>query len=81
MTTRRRRELLITDPSTHPRRYVSQRVAAHYLGIDARTLRKYLAAKKLGYSWFGGRRKIELTELVDFEKRQRCKAEPGDEHA
>lgn len=68
---RRRVEPRIVDPATHPKRYVSPRVAAIYLEVDEKTLRKYLRSGLLAFSQFGDRRRIEVTELVAFEQRQR----------
>lgn len=69
----RRAELRISDPSTHPRRYVSLQVAAEYLEVHPMTLRKYLSEGLLDYSWFGCRRKVEVLELQAFEQRHRVK--------
>jgi excisionase family DNA binding protein len=71
---RRRAEPRILDPATHPRRYVSLRVAAVYLELDEKTLRKLIDNDELPYSRFGDRRKIEVKELVAFEERQRRRA-------
>lgn len=68
---RRRAEPWITDPATHPKRYVSLRVAARYLEVDRRTLNVFIAENLLAPTWFGKRRKVEVTELVAFEQRQR----------
>jgi excisionase family DNA binding protein len=67
---RRGREPRILDPATHPRRYVSLVVAAAYLEIDRKTLEKLLQAGKLAYEHRGRRRKIAVSELVDFERRE-----------
>jgi len=66
----RRAEPRIVDPATHPRRYVSLRVAAAYLEVDPKTLNKYLDDDLLEYLQFGRRRKIEVRELLAFERRQ-----------
>lgn len=71
MSARRRAESWITDPATHPRRYVSLRVAARYLEVERRTLNKYLAEGLLETVTFGARRRIEVLELLAFEERQR----------
>lgn len=71
MGQRRRAEPWIVDPATHPRRYVSLRVAARYLESDRRTLNKFLDEGLLQPTWFGKRRKVEVVELVAFEQRQR----------
>lgn len=63
----------ITDPATHPKRYVSLQVAAEYLEVHPTTLRKYLREGLLDFSRFGSRRKIEVKELVAFEQRHRVK--------
>ncbi len=73
----RRSEPSIVDPATHPRRYVSLRVAARYLEVDEKTLRKYLSCDLIAFSWFGQRRKIEVAELVAFEARQRSARRAG----
>lgn len=70
----RRAELRITDPATHPRRYVSLQVAAEYLEVHPMTLRKYLTEGLIPFSWFGRRRRIEVVELAAFEQRQRVKS-------
>lgn len=64
---RRRPAPRIVDPQTHPRRYVSLRVAAIYLEVDPRTLDKYLQAGALAFNQFGQRRKIAVADLVAFE--------------
>lgn len=69
----RQREPRIQDLATHPRRSVSLRVAARYLDIDVRTLRKYLDSGLLDYVTRGERRKIEITALAAFEERQRTR--------
>lgn len=68
---RRRTEPRIVDPATHPRRYVCLRVAAAYLEVDRRTLNKYLDSGLLDATWFERRRKIAVTELLAFERRQK----------
>lgn len=68
---RRRTDPRIIDPATHPRRYVSLTVAALYLEVHRTTLHKFLDERLLSYVQFGKWRKIELTELVAFAKRQR----------
>lgn len=68
---RRRVEPRIVDPTTHPRRYVSLRVAAAYLEVDPRTLNKYLDSGLLEFEWFDRRRKIAVAELVAYERRRR----------
>jgi hypothetical protein len=59
------------NPLAHPRRYVSLAVAAAYLEVDRKTLGIWLLDRKLAFSTFGKRRKVEVTELVAFEQRQR----------
>jgi len=71
---RRAREPRITDPATHPRRYVSLVVAAAYLEVDRKTLNKYLDAGLLAYRQDGGRRKIAVAELVAYDARQQRRA-------
>lgn len=66
----RRAEPRIIDPATHPRRYASIRVAAVYLEVDEKTLRKFMDTGLLAFMQFGERRKIAISELVDFERRQ-----------
>lgn len=66
----RRAEPRISNPENHPRRYVSLTVAAEYLEIDRKTLRKYLAAGLLAYEQRGSRVKLAVSELVAFERRQ-----------
>jgi hypothetical protein len=72
-----RAEPWIVDPATHPRRYVSLRVAAHYLEVDRRTLNKYLAEGLVEATAFGERRKVAVTELTAFEQRQRVRRRAG----
>ena len=67
---KRRAEPRISDLASHPRRNVSLRVAADYLGIDRRTLNNYLAAGLLAFLQLGKRRKIAVEELAAFERRQ-----------
>lgn len=71
----RRLEPRIDDPATHPRRYVSLRVAAIYLELDPRTLGKYLESGTLAYSEFGKRRKIAVADIVAFEVSRRRSGE------
>jgi len=68
---KRRAEPRITNLGTHPRKAVSLRVAAIYLEVDEKTLRKWLSSGLLGYIMRGRRRKIETNELAAFEERQR----------
>jgi hypothetical protein len=63
----RRHEPRIVDPHTHPRRYVSLRVAATYLEVDARTLAKFLDAGTLPCRHVGSRRQIPVAALPAFE--------------
>jgi excisionase family DNA binding protein len=65
-----RREPRIVDPATHPRRYVSLRVAAIYLEVDRRTLNKWIDERLIIATQFGRRRKIATQEIVAFEQRQ-----------
>lgn len=67
----RRQEPRIIDPQTHPRRYVSLRVAAIYLEMDVRTLAKYLECGTLPFSEFGARRKIAVADIAAFEASRR----------
>lgn len=67
----RRAEPRIVDPATHPRRYVSLRVAAEYLEVSRYALHNYLDERLLEFSIFGHRRKIAVADLVAFERRQR----------
>jgi len=67
----RRQEPRIVDPATHPRRYVSLRVAAIYLELDPRTLGKFLDAGTLPYSEHGRRRRIAVADIVMFETSSR----------
>ncbi len=71
----RRQEPRIVAPATHPRRYVSLRVAAIYLELDPRTLGKYLESGTLAYSEFGKRRKIAIADIVVFEAARRRSGE------
>lgn len=57
----------------HPCRYVNLAVAAEYLELNERTLDKFLEAGLLVYSTHGRRRRIEVTELLAYEERQRVK--------
>lgn len=67
----RKADKRITDPATHPRRYVSLVVAADYLEVDRKTLNTYLDAGLLPFTLFKSRRRILVTDLVAFEDRQR----------
>jgi len=67
--TRRRTEPRLVDPATDPRRYVSLRTTALYLGVHRHTLNKFLAANLLACKWFAQRRKIAVVEIVAFEAR------------
>lgn len=67
----RRIEPRIVDPTNHPRRYVSLRVAAIYLEVDPRTLGKFLDAGTLPYSEHGRRRRIAVADIVAFELARR----------
>lgn len=73
----RRAEPRIVDPATHPRRYVSLRVAAAYLEVSPRTLHNYLDERLIDFMEFGRRRKIAVAELVAFEQRQRVGRRAG----
>ena len=73
---RRRSEGWIVDLATHPRRYVSLRVAARYLEVDRRTLNKMLADGLLDSTSFGARQRIAIVELAAFEERQRGASVP-----
>lgn len=70
MAQRRRPEAWIVDPATHPRRYVSLRVAARYLELERRTLNKILECGLLTAVRFGERRKIAVEELTAYERRE-----------
>lgn len=63
----RRAEPRIVDLSTHPKRYVSVRVAAIYLEVDTRTLSKFLNAGALPCRQVGSRRQIPVAALAAFE--------------
>lgn len=69
----RRAEPRIVDPATHPRRYVSVRVAADWLEEEEKQVRKYLDSGLLPYAWKGQRRKILVAELVAFDQRQQVR--------
>lgn len=71
MSPRRHAEPRILDLATHPRRFVSLRVAAAYLEVDRKTLNKYIDCGSLAAIWFGRRRKIAVREIAAFEGRQR----------
>lgn len=72
----RRREPRIENIANHPRRYVSLRVAAAYLELDERIVRRLLEAGALSYSVTGtGRRRIEVRELAAYEERCRHRVE------
>lgn len=73
----RRAEPRITDPATHPRRYVSLVVAAAYLEMDRKTLLVYLADGKIEYVWSGKRRKIAVAEVLAFDERRRVQRKAG----
>ena len=73
----RRAEPRIVDPATHPRRYVSLVVAAEYLEVNRRTLHNYLDERLLEFTEFGHRRKVEVADLVAFERRQRVGRRAG----
>lgn len=65
------------DIATHPRRYVSLRVAAAWLAVDEKTLRKYIASGLLSTVQFGARRKLALGEIRAFEARAAVPRETG----
>jgi hypothetical protein len=65
----RKADQRILDPATHPRRWVSLVVAAAYLEVDRRTLRKYLAEGLIAYEQRLSRRRVAVTELVAFAQR------------
>lgn len=60
----RRAEPRIVDPGTHPRHAVSLVVAAHYLGIDRRTLNKMIDEQVIRAETVGRRRRILVAELA-----------------
>lgn len=66
---KRHPEPRITDPRTHPRRFVSLAVAADYLETDQRTLRKWLEHGLIAFEDRGTHRRIAVSELVAFEQR------------
>jgi hypothetical protein len=68
---RHRAEPWIVDPATRPRRHVSLRVAARYLERERRTLNTFLDEGLLQPTWFEKRCKVDVVELVAFERRQR----------
>jgi hypothetical protein len=65
----RRSEPRIVDPATHPKRSVSLRVAAVYLEVDEKTLRKWLLNGLLSYRKVGRVWKIAVSEIIAFEAR------------
>lgn len=70
---KRKGEPRIVDPATHPKRYVSLKIAALYLEIDEKTLYKLLDNGLIEYVVIGRLRKIEPCELVAYETRQRVR--------
>lgn len=68
---RRQREPRIVDLVTHPRRYVCLRVAAHYLEVDERHLRREMDAGRLPYSILTRRRRIAVRDLAAYESAHR----------
>lgn len=66
---KRRTESRIVDPAKHPTRYVSMVVAAEYLSITRKTLGEWLDEGRLRYYKFGARRRLLVTDLVEFERK------------
>jgi hypothetical protein len=66
-----RREPALVDPLAHPRKTVSVKIAARYLEIDERTLRKLIGAKRIACTWRGRLCKLEVSEIAAYEERER----------
>lgn len=64
----RRPDLRITDPTSHPVRWVTFTVAAEFLEMDRRALLAYAEQGDIAWEWKGRRRKIQLDELVRFQE-------------
>lgn len=73
----RTKDARITDPATHPRKFVSLTVAAAFLEVDRKTLSTWLANRDLAFMWFGRRRKIAVAELVAYQQRQTVERKAG----
>ena len=68
----RTREPRILDPATHPREYVCLIVAAEFLELDLRTLRKRIQLGKFPVEWQDEKvYKIRLADLVAYKQRRR----------
>jgi predicted site-specific integrase-resolvase len=52
-------------------------VAAIWLEVDEKTLRKYLSAGLIPYMQVMSRRRIEVSALVEFEKRNMIRSTVG----
>lgn len=72
----RRVDPRVLDPITHPRRFVTLQAAARYLEIDRTTLNKYLDEGLLASVRYNGRRRLEVAEVVAFERRARRRDTP-----
>jgi len=71
----RQKEPRITDPYTHPRRYVNLTVAAEYLNLGWRTVSALVDEGKIPASEFetprGRCRKIRVADLLAYEESRR----------
>jgi len=67
----RAKEPSITDPLTHPKSSVCLRVAAEFLGIDARTLRMRIQLGKFP-AWHDEKvYRINIEDLITYRAAQR----------
>ena len=67
----RRKEPRIVDPATHPRSSVCLRVAAEFLGMDARTLKARIERGDLPVFVDGKVYRIELQDLISYQAAHR----------
>lgn len=66
MKSGRRKEPFIEDPTTHPRRQVCLRVAAHFVGVDERTLRARIESGAIEAVRDGKVYRIHVEELIRY---------------
>lgn len=64
----RRAEPRIIDLATYPRQDVSPTVAGEFLGLDDRGMKAFLDKGVLQWFWRGRRRRIRLSDLVEFHR-------------
>lgn len=68
----RQKEPRISDPATHPRSSVCLRVAAEFLGMDIRTLRKRIQLGQFPEPFRDGKiRRVHLADIIAYDHRRR----------